>query len=68
MKATDLKKGSIIEIKFNFSPERMNEPTQVEIERVTKSYLWFKYSVLQRIGVNTLQKELDTNYYKIISL
>ena len=68
MKATDLKAGSIVEVKVNFSPERMNEPTRVYVKKVSEHYLWFKYNHLQRIGVNTFQKGLDTKEYKIISI
>jgi hypothetical protein len=63
-KAADLKKGSIIEIRVNFSPEKMDVPVQVSITRCTEHYLWFKYNSLQRIGRNTF----DRTGYKIISI
>jgi len=68
MKAKDLKKGSIVEIPVNFSPEKMNIPTQVVITRCTEHYLWFSYSSLQRMGRNTFQGCMDTFNYKIISI
>jgi hypothetical protein len=67
MKATDLKKGSIVEIKLFYS-EGGEKAVQVEIEKVSSHYLWYKHSGFQRIGLTTFQKCLDTNYYKIISL
>jgi hypothetical protein len=68
MKASDLKKGSIVEVPVNFSPERMEIPTKVKITRVTEHYLWFDKNMLQRMGINTFQIFLDASYYKIISL
>jgi len=67
MKATDLKKGSIVEIKLFYS-EGGERGVQVEIQKVSNHYLWYKYSGLQRTGLTTFQRCLDTNYYKIISL
>ena len=68
MKASDLKVGSIVEVPVNFSPERMEEPTQVKIKRVSEHYLWFDKNMLQRMGVNTFQSFVDASYYKIISI
>ena len=48
MKVTDLKQGSVVEIRLNLSMEKMNQPVQVEIERCTEKYLWFKNNSLQR--------------------
>lgn len=64
MTANNLKKGSIIELKVNISPEQMDVPIQVEITRATDFFLWFKYNSLQRIGRNTF----DKTGYKIISI
>mgnify|MGYP003472751311 CR=1 FL=1 len=68
MKATDLKKGSIVEIRLNLSLEKMNQPVRVEIERCTEKYLWFKNNSLQRMGRNTFQTCINHFNYKIISL
>jgi hypothetical protein len=68
MKATDLKKGSIVEIPVNFSHERMQVPTQVVIKRCTEHYLWFGYNSLQRMGRNTFQNCIENFNYKIISI
>jgi hypothetical protein len=67
MTATDLKKGSIVEIKLFYS-EVGEKGVQVKIERVSNHYLWYKYTGTQRVGLSTFQRCLDTNYYKIISL
>jgi hypothetical protein len=67
MKAADLKKGSIVEIKLFYS-EDGEKGVKVEIEKVSKHFLWYKYSGVQRIGLTTFQRCLDTNYYKIILL
>lgn len=66
MEAKDLKIGSVIEIRVNFSPERMNEKVQVTIDRVSDTYVWFKYNGFQRIGRNTIDKY--PTLYKIISI
>lgn len=68
MKAQDLKKGSIVEIRLNLSIEQIDVPVQVTIDRVSKHFLWYKHSGYQRVGITTFQRCLDTNYYKIISL
>ena len=66
MKAQDLKVGSEIEIISNLSEEKMNVPMIVKIDRVSNSYIWFKYSGFQRVGINTINKY--PGLYKIISI
>jgi len=68
MEVSDLKKGSIIEIRMNLSPEKMDVPVKVEIERATEKFLWFKYNCLQRMGRNTFQNCIDHFNCKIISI
>lgn len=68
MTAQDLKKGSIVEVRLNLSPEKMNQPIQVEILRCTEKYLWFKNNHLQRMGRNTFDMFIKYFEYKIISL
>jgi hypothetical protein len=68
MKASDLKKGSIVEVRINLSPEQMNHPVQVEVTRCTEKYLWFKYNNLQRMGRTTFDNFVQHFGYKIISL
>ena len=68
MKAKDLKKGSIVEIRLNLSDEQMNQPVQVVIDRCTEKYLWFKSNALQRMGRNTFDTFVQHFGYKIISL
>lgn len=68
MKAKDLKKGSIVEIRLHLSPEQMDQPVQVMIERCTEKYLWFKNNNLQRMGRNTFDTFVKHFEYKIISL
>ena len=68
MKAKDLKKGSIVEIRLNLSPEQMNQPVQVVVDRCTEKYLWFKGNFLQRMGRNTFDFFVNNFEYKIISL
>ena len=68
MKASNLKKGSIVEIRLNLSMEKMNQPVQVVIERCTEKYLWFKGNVLQRMGRNTFDTCVQHFGYKIISI
>ena len=68
MEATDLKKGSIIEIRVNISPEKMNQPLQVEIERCTEKFLWFKSNQLQRMGRNTFDMFVQNFGYKIVKI
>ncbi len=68
MKVSDLKKGSIVEIRLNLSPEQMNHPVQVVIERCTEKYLWFKNNHLQRMGRNTFDTFIQNFGYKIVSI
>jgi hypothetical protein len=68
MKASDLKKGSIVEIRLNLSPEQMNQPVQVAVERCTEKYLWFKNNHLQRMGRNTFDTFIQHFGYKIVSI
>lgn len=68
MTASDLQKGSIVEIRLNLSPEQMNHPVQVVVERCTEKYLWFKNNHLQRMGRNTFDNFIEHFGYKIISL
>ena len=68
MKAKDLKKGSVIEIRLNLSSEQRNQPVQVVVDRCTEKYLWFKGNHLQRMGRNTLDFYVNYFEYKIISL
>ena len=68
MKASDLKKGSIVEIRLNLSMEKMNQPVQVEIERTTEKYLWFKHNSLQRMGRNTFDTCVKYFQYRIVSI
>ena len=68
MKASDLKKGSIVEIRLNLSLEKMNHPVQVKIERCTEKFIWFKHNHLQRMGRNTFDFFVEHFGYKIISL
>lgn len=68
MKVTDLKQGSVVEIRLNLSMEKMNQPVQVEIERCTEKYLWFKNNSLQRMGRNTFQNCVDHFNYRILSI
>jgi hypothetical protein len=67
-KASDLKKGSIVEIRLNLSQEQMNHPVQVVIERCTEKFLWFKSNHLQRMGRNTFDTFIEHFGYKIISI
>jgi hypothetical protein len=66
--ALDLRKGSIVEIRINKSPIEVNVPIQVEIERCSEKYLWFKYNSLQRMGRNTFDTCIKYFDYKIIKL
>ena len=68
MTAQDLKKGSIVEIRLNLSPEQMNQPVQVVVERCTEKYLWFKSNHLQRMGRNTFDTFIRHFGYKIVSI
>ena len=68
MKVADLKQGSIVEVRLNLSPEKINQPVQVKIERTTDKFLWFKGNSLQRMGRNTFQTCIDSFGYKIISI
>lgn len=65
MKASELKKGSVIEIEVNFNPEK-TEKTKVTIDRVTDYYVWFKHSGFFRVGRNTIDR--FPILYKIISI
>lgn len=68
MKASDLKKGSIVEIRLNLSTEKMNQPVRVTIERTSEKYIWFKHNHLQRMGKNTFDMFVKHFGYKIISI
>lgn len=68
MEVADLKKGSIVEIRLNLSPEKMNQPVQVKIERCSEKFLWFCNNSLQRMGRNTFKTCIDHFNYKIISI
>jgi len=68
MTAQDLKKGSIVEIRLNLSPEKMDQPVQVVVERCTEHYLWFKSNNLQRMGRNTFDNFIQHYGYKIVSI
>jgi hypothetical protein len=68
MKALDLKKGSLVEIRLNLSLELMNQPVIVKIERTTEKYLWFKNNSLQRMGRNTFDSCVQHFGYKIIAI
>ena len=68
MKALDLKKGSIVEIRLNLSSEQMNQPVQVKIERCTEKFIWFENNHLQRMGRNTFDFFVQNFEYKIISI
>jgi hypothetical protein len=68
MKAADLKKGSIVEIRLNLSPEQMDQPVQVKIDRCTEKFIWFKSNSLQRMGRTTFDTFVQHFGYKIISI
>ncbi len=68
MKASDLKTGSVVEIRLNLSPEKMNQPVQVVIKRCTEKYLWFESNHLQRMGRNTFDTFIQHFGYKIVSI
>ena len=68
MKAADLKKGSIVEIRLNLSPEQMDTPVQVKIKKCTEKFLWFENNHLQRMGRNTFDTFIQSFGYKIISI
>jgi hypothetical protein len=68
MTTADLKKGSIVEIRLNLSCEQMNQPVQVQIDRCSEKYLWFKGNALQRMGRNTFNFYIQNFGYKIISI
>lgn len=68
MKAVDLKKGSIVEIRTNLSSEQMNVPVQVEVIRSTEKFIWFKGNHLQRMGRNTFNTCVEHFGYKIICI
>ena len=68
MKAADLKVGSIVELRINWSPEKMNQPVQVVIERATEKYLWYKYMDIERMGRNHFDRLIKYCDYRIISI
>ena len=68
MKAQDLKRGSIVEIRINESPEKINVPKTVTISKSTDHYIWFSYNSLQRISRNTFQWHIDNMDWKILSI
>ncbi len=68
MKVSDLKKGSIVEIRLNLSPKLINQPVQVQIERTSDKFLWFKHNSLQRMGRTTFETCINHFNYKIISI
>ena len=68
MTAKDLKKGSIVEVRINISPEKIDQPLQVEIERCTEKYLWFKGNHLQRMGRNTFDFFIQNFGYRLVSI
>jgi hypothetical protein len=68
MTAQDLKKGSIVEITIDLSPEQLNQPVRVVVERCSDKYLWFKGNHLQRMGRNTFDTFIDHFGYKIVSI
>jgi hypothetical protein len=68
MKAADLKKGSIVQIRQNLSTDRMNQEVFVTVDRVTEKFIWFKGNSLQRMGRNTFDTYVQHFGYKIISI
>ena len=68
MTAQELKKDSIVEIRLNLSPEKMDYPVQVKVQRCTEKYLWFKGNHLQRMSRNTFDIFITHFGYKIISI
>jgi hypothetical protein len=68
MTVSELKKGSIVEIRVNLSVEQINQPIQVVVERCTEKYLWFKCNHLQRMGRNTFDWYIKNCGYKVISI
>ena len=68
MEAKDLRKGSILEIPLNFSPERMNEHTLVKVIRVSKFFIWFEHNHLQRMSIDTIDQMIKYSNYKIIKI
>jgi hypothetical protein len=68
MKAADLKKGSIVQIRLNLSTEQMNQEVLVTVDRVTEKFIWFKGNSLQRMGRNTFDTYVQHFGYKIISI
>jgi hypothetical protein len=67
MKAADLKKGSIVQIRLNLT-EQMNQEVLVTIDRVSEKFIWFKGNSLQRMGRNTFDTYVQHFGYKIISI
>ena len=68
MTAKDLKKGSIVEVRLNISPEKMDQSLQVEIIRCNEKYLCFKGNHLQRMGINTFYFFFKYFGYSIVSI
>jgi hypothetical protein len=68
MKAADLKKGSIVQIRLNLSTEQMNQEVLVTVDRVSEKFIWFKGNSLQRMGRNTFDTYVQHFGYKIISI
>ncbi len=68
MKAADLKKGSIVQIRLNLSTEQMNQEVLVTVDRVSEKFIWFKGNSLQRMGRNTFDTFVQHFGYKIISI
>lgn len=68
MEVSNLKKGSMVEIRLNLSRDKMNQPVQVEIERATEKFLWFKNNSLKRMGRNTFQSCIEHFGYRIVSI
>jgi hypothetical protein len=68
MKAADLKKGSIVQIRLNLSTQQMNQEVLVTVDRVSEKFIWFKGNSLQRMGRNTFDTHVQHFGYKIISI
>jgi hypothetical protein len=68
MKAADLKKGSIVQIRLNLSTEQMNQEVLVTVDRVSEKFIWYKGNSLQRMGRNTFDTYVQHFGYKIISI
>ncbi len=68
MTAQDLRVGSIVEVRLNLSPEQMDQPVQVTVERCTEKFIWFKNNHLQRMGRNSFDTFIQHFGYKIVSI